>query len=68
MIEIYAKTVYDSVEDLGYNLADNLTHDQLFELIVILDKIPEDWGFTKKVYKHFSEEMKLFGEQSKDIL
>jgi hypothetical protein len=66
MIEIITKTTYDSVEDLCYVISENLTHEEIFDLIVTLDKIQQDWGFTERAYKHFSNEMKLF-EEEKEI-
>ena len=60
MIQIFARTTYDSLEDLSDTLLENLTDDQLLDIIKYIDKGLQDWGFTRRVHDYFNEEMKNF--------
>ena len=46
--------------DLISDLVDTLKHDELFQLIVELDRQVADWDFTERMYKYYKDQHKLY--------
>lgn len=54
-------------EDLMLCLCNNLSHEEIIEFIIKLEKSYEDWGVTEKLYKYFKSQKKIFDEECREF-
>ena len=57
-VQINGRTIDVDTDDLAIDIETALSHDDLFEFIVLLDEFAADYNLTKALAEHFAQVIK----------